>query len=145
MYRVDDGFLEVLIVHPGGPFNSSKDEGAWSIPKGEFDIGEDPFKTAIREFEEELGSKPPASEFIQLMPVTQKAGKVVHAYAVEGDLDTATIKSNTFEMEWPPKSGKMQEFPEIDCAEWFDIPTARRKINPAQVALLDELVEKVGA
>ena len=144
MYRVDDGSLEVLLVHPGGPFNISKDEGAWSIPKGEFDVGEETLTTAIREFEEELGSKPPASEFIRLRPVTQKAGKVVHAYAVEGDLDTENIKSNTFEMEWPTLSGKMQEFPEIDRAEWFDIPTARRKINPAQVAFLDELVEKAG-
>ncbi|MBK8467048.1 MAG: NUDIX domain-containing protein [Chloracidobacterium sp.] len=145
MYRVDKESLEVLIVHPGGPFNSSKDEGAWSIPKGEFEVGEETLTTAIREFEEELGSKPPASEFIRLKPVTQKAGKVVHAFAVEGDLDTENVKSNTFEMEWPPRSGKMQEFPEVDRAEWFDIPTARRKLNPSQIALLDELVEKVGS
>lgn len=144
MYRFDDG-LEVLLVHPGGPYNRSKDEGAWSIPKGEFNAGEETsLKTAIREFEEELGSSPPATEFIRLKPVIQKSGKVVHAYAVEGDLDADNIECNTFEMEWPPRSGKMQEFPEVDRAEWFDIPTARRKINPAQAAFLDELGTKLG-
>lgn len=144
MYRFESE-IEVLLVHPGGPLNRSKDEGSWSIPKGEFNVGEETsLQTAIREFQEELGSAPPATEFIRLKPVIQKSGKVVHAYAVEGDLDTTNIRCNNFEMEWPPRSGKTQEFPEIDRAEWFNIPTARRKANPAQTALLDELLEKVG-
>ena len=142
MYRLDNGFLEVLIIHPGGPFWQSKETGAWSIPKGEFAPGEDILKTAIREFEEELGTRP-TGEFIRLNPIRQKGGKLVHAFALEGDLDTANITSNTFEQEWPPRSGKMQEFPEVDRAEWYDIPTARQKINPAQTAFLDELAQKL--
>ena len=143
MYQLDNGFLEVLIVHPGGPFYKAKDEGSWSIPKGEFLPGEDPLENAVREFEEELGS-PVSGEFITLKPVRQKGSKLVHAFAVEGDLDTENFVSNTFTMEWPPRSGRMQEFPEVDRAEWFDIPTARQKINPAQSAFLDELAEKIG-
>jgi len=138
MYRLDNGFLEVLLVHPGGPFYRAKDDGAWSIPKGEFLPGQDPLENAIREFEEELGS-PVSGEFITLKPVRQKGGKLVHAFAVEGDLDTANIRSNTFTMEWPPRSGRMQQFSEVDRAEWCDIPVARMKINAAQTAFLDEL------
>lgn len=143
MYRLGRGFLEVLIVHPGGPLWKNKDSGAWSIPKGEFLPGEDPLENAIREFEEELGS-PVDGEFLTLKPVRQKAGKLVQAFAVEGDLDTANIQSNKFTMEWPPRSGKIQEFHEIDSAEWFDLITAREKINPAQCAFLDELGERIG-
>jgi len=138
MYRLDNGFLEVLLVHPGGPFYKAKDDGAWSIPKGEFLPGEDPLENAVREFHEELGS-PVSGEFITLKPVRQKGGKLVHAFAVEGDLDTANIRSNTFTMEWPPRSGRMQQFSEVDRAEWCDIPVARMKINAAQTAFLDEL------
>jgi predicted NUDIX family NTP pyrophosphohydrolase len=140
MYRFVDGRLEVLIVHPGGPYNARKDEGAWSIPKGEFDPGEDPLRTALREFHEELGTRI-SGEFIRLQPVRQKGGKLVHAFAVEGDLDTDAIESNTFEIEWPPRSGKRQEFPEVDQAIWFDLDTAREKLNPAQTGLLDNLAD----
>ena len=143
MYRLNNGFLEVLIVHPGGPFLKNKDDGAWSIPKGEFLPGEDPLENAVREFHEELGS-PVSGEFLALQPVRQKGGKLVHGFAVEGDLDTQDIVSNTFTMEWPPRSGRTQEFPEVDRAEWVDIPTARQKLNPAQTAFLDELTEKIG-
>lgn len=143
MYRLDNGFLEVLIVHPGGPLWSKKDEGVWSIPKGEFLPGEDPLEHARREFEEELGS-PVTGEFIRLKPVRQSGGKLVHAFAVEGDLDTDTIVSNTFSMEWPPRSGRMQDFPEIDRAEWCDVATAHKRLNPAQTAFLDELAKKIG-
>ncbi len=143
MYRLDRGFLEVLLVHPGGPLWKSRDAAAWSIPKGEFLPGQDPLENAIREFEEELGS-PVAGEFLTLKPVRQKAGKLVHAFAVEGELDTSNIQSNTFSMEWPPRSGRMQQFPEIDRAEWFDTPTASQKINPAQRSFLDELAERLG-
>lgn len=142
MYRRDKGFLEVLLVHPGGPIWRSKDLGAWSVPKGEFLPGEDPLENAVREFEEELGS-PVAGEFLTLAPVRQKSGKLVYAFAVEGNLDTNSIQSNTFSMEWPPRSGRIQQFPEVDRAEWFDITTASQKINPAQSAFLDELAELV--
>jgi len=143
MYRLSRGFTEVLIVHPGGPLWKNKDEGAWSIPKGEFLPGEDPLANAIREFEEELGS-PVEGEFLKLKPVKQKSGKIVHAFAVEGDLDTANIHSNTFQMEWPPRSGRTQDFPEVDRAAWHDLATAREKLNPAQSAFLDELAERIG-
>lgn len=143
MYRFGiGGELEVLLVHPGGPFSVNKDAGAWSIPKGEFGPGENILKTALREFHEELGTRI-SGEFILLKPVRQKAGKIVHAYAVEGDLDTDSIISNTFQIEWPPRSGKLQEFPEVDRALWCDLTTARQKINPAQIALLDELEERI--
>jgi len=143
MYRLDDEILEVLLVHPGGPFSKNKDDGAWSIPKGEFSPGEDILQTALREFHEELGTRL-SGEFIRLKPVRQKAGKIVHAYAVEGDLDTDAITSNTFQQEWPPRSGKMQDFPEVDRAEWFNVGAARQKINPAQTAFLDELTAWLG-
>lgn len=142
MYRFDDELLNVLLVHPGGPFGQNKDLGAWSIPKGEFEVGEDILKTALREFHEELGTRI-SGEFIRLKPVRQKAGKIVHAFAVEGNLDTNSITSNKFQLEWPPRSGKIEEFPEVDRAEWFDLPAARQKINPAQIAFLDELAKWV--
>jgi predicted NUDIX family NTP pyrophosphohydrolase len=142
MYRFDDEVLEVLLVHPGGPFNQNKDLGAWSIPKGEFEPGEDIFQTATREFFEELGSRV-SGDFFQLEQIRQKGGKIVHAFAVEGDLDTDNFFSNTFEQEWPPHSGKFHDYPEVDQAEWFNIPTARQKINPAQTAFLDELLTRV--
>ena len=143
MYRFLGDELEVLLVHPGGPFYAKKDLGAWSIPKGEFAPGEDILKCALREFHEETGTRI-SGEFILLKSVRQKAGKIVHAYAVEGDLDTDTIESNTFQLEWPPKSDKLQEFPEIDRALWCNLGVARQKINPAQVAFLDELEERIG-
>lgn len=142
MYRFEDEVIEVLLVHPGGPFNANKDLRAWSIPKGEFEPGEDIFQTAVREFHEELGSRV-AGEFVLLQSVRQSGGKTVHAYAVEGDLDTDSFTSNLFQMEWPPRSGKFEDFPEVDRAEWFTIPTARQKINPAQTAFLDELLTRL--
>ncbi|MBI2480281.1 MAG: NUDIX domain-containing protein [Planctomycetia bacterium] len=139
MYRIDDGNLQVLLAHPGGPFFQNKDEGRWSIPKGEpDDEEEDLLEAARREFEEETGVKP-SGPFVALTPVKQKGGKVVHAWAFAGDCDLSAIVSNTFTMEWPPKSGQQNEFPEIDRAEFFDVATAKRKINAAQVGLVDEL------
>ena len=136
--------LEVLLVHPGGPFWANRDAGAWSIPKGECEDGEDPRAAAWREFEEELGTRPPAAlegEVLDLGEVRQKAGKTVLAWAVSGDLDPEHITSNTFEMEWPPRSGRTQSFPEVDRAGWFGLVEARERINPAQVALLERLRE----
>jgi predicted NUDIX family NTP pyrophosphohydrolase len=144
MYRRSPSGLEVLLAHPGGPFFRNKDEGVWTIPKGEVDPGEDDLlATARREFVEELGMRPEGT-FLPLTPIKQKGGKIVHAWAVEGDLDVTKVVSNTFTMEWPPKSGRQVEFPEIDRAEFFDVETAKRKINPAQAALVDELVERLG-
>lgn len=142
LYRRKNGLLQVFLAHPGGPFFAKKDEGAWSIPKGELDEGEDPLAAARREFEEETGCRPEGS-FIPLSPVTQKGGKTVLAWAVEGECDPATIRSNTFTLEWPPKSGQMREFPEVDRAGWFTVEEAKRKINPAQAALLEELAKKI--
>jgi predicted NUDIX family NTP pyrophosphohydrolase len=131
---------EVLLVHPGGPFWAKKDEGAWSIPKGEHEEGDDSRACARREFEEELGSALPAdAELADLGAVRLKSGKEITAYAVEGDLDADTITSNTFSMEWPPRSGRTREFPEVDRAGWFDLGTAREKLNPAQAELLVRL------
>ena len=135
--RKSDG-IEVLLVHPGGPLWMRKDEGAWSIPKGEIEVGEAPLRAAQREFEEELGS-PVSGEFIPLTQIRQASGKLVHAWAVEADFDPATLQSGTFSMEWPPRSGRQQHFPEVDRAEWFTLDAARLKINKAQVALLDQL------
>ena len=140
MYRRTGRAPEVLLVHPGGPFFAKKDDGAWSIPKGEAAEGEDLFAAACREFEEETGIRP-AGPFRELTPVRLKSGKVVHAWAFEGDCDPATIRGNTFTMEWPPRSGRMQEFPEIDKAAFFTFEQAAPKINPAQQPLLDELRE----
>jgi len=131
---------EVLLVHPGGPFWARKDAGAWSIPKGEYEDGDDPRAAALREFEEELGSPlPPATELVELGEVKQKSGKVITAYAAEGDLDADAIRSNTFTIEWPPRSGRMQDFPEVDRAGWFDLGAAGEKLNPAQADLLVRL------
>jgi predicted NUDIX family NTP pyrophosphohydrolase len=138
MYRDRPSGREFLLVHPGGPFWVKKDEGVWSIPKGEFTDGEDPLDAARREFEEELGTAV-VGDFMQLTPIKQKSGKVVHAWAVRGDFDVASVKSNLFSMEWPPKSGRQQEFPEVDRAEWFDLETARKKILAAQVELVDQV------
>jgi predicted NUDIX family NTP pyrophosphohydrolase len=135
--RVSD-HIEVLLVHPGGPLWAKKDEGAWSIPKGEIDEGENPLDAARREFEEELGSAL-TGEFIPLSPIRQASGKVVQAWAVEGDFDRNTFRSGTFSMEWPPKSGRQQDFPEVDRVEWFTIEAARVKINQAQIPLLDQM------
>jgi predicted NUDIX family NTP pyrophosphohydrolase len=138
MYRRRGAKLEVLLVHPGGPLWRNKDQGVWSIPKGEVAEGEDLLDAAKREFQEETGFTP-TGQFVPLKPVNQKSGKVVHAWAVEGDLDTSSIRSNSFTMEWPPKSGKLAEFPEVDRAEFFDLKTAKKRINPAQAAFVTEL------
>ena len=138
VYRMRGGVLQVFLVHPGGPFWAKKDLAAWSIPKGLIDEGEDPLAAAQREFEEETALKV-SGQFIQLTPVKLKSGKVVRAWAVEGDCDPSAIISNTFSMEWPPNSGRQQEFPEVDRAAWFDIEEARKKINQGQVGLLEEL------
>jgi predicted NUDIX family NTP pyrophosphohydrolase len=142
MYRKRGAKLEVLLVHPGGPFWQNKDDGVWSIPKGEVAEGEDLLDAAKREFAEETGFTP-AGQFIPLKAVKQKSGKIVHAWAVEGDLNTAAIRSNSFTMEWPPKSGKLAEFPEVDRAEFFDLETAKKKINPAQAAFVTELESQI--
>ena len=138
MYRFHEGRLQVLLAHPGGPFFENKDEGAWTVPKGEPDPEEDFLRAAQREFEEETGLKP-VGTFLPLSPVKQKGGKIVYAWAFEGDCDPRTLVSNTYFMEWPRKSGRRIEIPEVDRAEFFDLETARTKINPAQVAFLDEL------
>ena len=136
----DGSCIELLLAHPGGPFWRNKDEGAWTIPKGEFSDEENPLAAAKREFEEELGAQPPAGDYLQLKPIKQKNGKVVHAWAVEGDFDPATINSNTFQQEWPPKSGRMQTFPEVDRAAWFAAEVAKKKMLSGQPALIDELL-----
>ncbi|HVV02133.1 MAG TPA: NUDIX domain-containing protein [Verrucomicrobiae bacterium] len=143
LYRIRDGTLKVLLVHPGGPFWQKKDAGAWTIPKGELASGETPQETAKREFEEELGFKP-MGKLWKLQSVRQKAGKLVHAWAMEGDCDPTAAQSNTFTIEWPLNSGHMREFPEVDRAAFFSIPEAMTKINPAQISLLKELSQKLG-
>lgn len=139
VYREGPSGLEVLLVHPGGPFWARRDEGSWSIPKGEFLDDEDPFLAAVREFEEETGWRTDQPG-IELEPVKQKGGKKIFAWAIRGDYDPATLKSNSFAMEWPPKSGRQQEFPEVDRAEWFPVAVARTKLNEGQLPLLLELV-----
>jgi predicted NUDIX family NTP pyrophosphohydrolase len=139
LHREGSDGVEVLLVHPGGPFWARKDAGAWSIPKGELDGDEDPRACALREFAEETGTVLPAAGLEALGSVRQAGGKVVHAFAARGDLDPATVRSNTFELEWPPRSGRRAEFPEVDRAEWFGVVAAREKLNPAQVELLDRL------
>jgi predicted NUDIX family NTP pyrophosphohydrolase len=138
MYRLREGGVEVLLVHPGGPIWAKKNEGAWSIPKGEVETGEDPLSTAKREFEEELGFAP-EGKFIKLQDVKQKGGKTVQAWAFEGNCEPSSVRSNTFLMEWPPRSGNKQEFPEVDRAEFFEMMCAKQRINPAQAELLSEL------
>jgi predicted NUDIX family NTP pyrophosphohydrolase len=144
LFRKVNGQVEVLLVHPGGPFWARKDAGAWSLPKGEYSANEDPLEAAKREFKEETGVEA-AGDFLALGEAKQAGGKLVTAWAVENDLDPGTIQSNTFSMEWPPKSGKVQEFPEVDRAEWFPLPEARVKILKGQVPFLERLMEKLGA
>jgi predicted NUDIX family NTP pyrophosphohydrolase len=142
VYRRGAGGIEVLLVHPGGPFFARKDAGAWSIPKGEADSGEDLITRAQIEFREELGIEPPAGQLRELGSVKQKGGKTVHGWAIEGDLPTGfRLHSNSFELEWPPHSGRNRSFPEIDRAEFLPLEVARKKINPAQAVLLDRLAD----
>jgi predicted NUDIX family NTP pyrophosphohydrolase len=142
MYRRVGRALELLLVHPGGPFWAKKDDGAWSIPKGEYDEGEDALGVAKREFAEEVGAAPDG-EFMDLGEITQGGRKVVHAFALEGDFDVARLQSNSFEMEWPPKSGRRQSFPEVDRAEWFAPEVARQKILAGQRPFIDRLLERL--
>ena len=144
LFRRAASGIEVLLVHPGGPFWAKKDAGAWSIPKGEFGGDETAEAAARREFQEELGIALD-DELLPLGEIRQKAGKVVIAFAAEGDLDVAAVRSNSFLMEWPPRSGRMQSFPEIDRAAWFDLDVARDRINPAQAPLLERLVQSITA
>ena len=138
MFRIKEGVTQVLLAHPGGPYFQNKDDGAWTIPKGEPDEDEDLLLAAQREFEEETGIAPKGT-FIELKPIQQKGGKIVHAWAFEGDCDPKAIKSNLFTMEWPPRSGQQMQFPEMDRAEFFDLEVARKKIRAGQEALIDEL------
>jgi len=140
LFRRRAGGLEVLLVHPGGPYWQGKDAGAWSIPKGEYSGEEQPEAAARREFEEELGVAV-EGELVPLGSIRQKNRKEVVAWAVEGDFDCARLRSNTFRMEWPPRSGRMREFPEIERAEWFDADSARSKMHSGQAALIDRLLE----
>ena len=144
VYRRAKTGIEVFLVHPGGPFWAKKDLGAWSLPKGEFNDGEDGLSAAKREFLEEVGQKVEGS-FIALTPVKQRGGKVVQAWAVEGDVDAAAVKSNEFEMEWPPRSGRTARFPEVDRGQWFGMAEALRRILPAQAPILEELRAKLRA
>ena len=141
LHRAGNHGREVLLVHPGGPFWARKDLGTWSIPKGELDDGEEPRACARREFAEETGTVLPEGELDELGAVRLKSGKVVVAFAAEGDLEPTALVSNTFELEWPPRSGRRQTFPEVDRAGWFDLATAREKLNPAQAAFVDRLEE----
>jgi predicted NUDIX family NTP pyrophosphohydrolase len=142
VYRRPDAELEVLLVHPGGPFWAKKDDGAWSVPKGEYEPSDDPLEVALREFEEEIGQAPPeGGEPVWLGELRQPSGKIVSAWAMEGDLDVDDARSNTFEMEWPPRSGRTQEFPEVDRAAWFGLEEASRKIHRGQLGFLDRLGE----
>ena len=146
LFRLVEGAPQVLLIHPGGPYWTKKDEGAWSIPKGEAEEDEDLRDCALREMGEELGPAVAvdASGLLELGTVRQKGGKLVHAWAAEADFDPAELDSNTFSMEWPPRSGQQREFPEADRAEWLDPEAAKRKINPAQAAFVDRLLERLG-
>jgi predicted NUDIX family NTP pyrophosphohydrolase len=138
LYKLTNRQLQVFLVHPGGPFFRNKDEGAWSIPKGEYLDGEEPLTAAQREFKEETGQSV-SGNFVKLQAIKQKSGKIVHAWAVEGDIDHESIISNVFEMEWPPKSGKLARFPEVDRAGWFTADVAKLKVIPAQAAFIVQL------
>ncbi len=139
LYRKKDGVIEVLLGHPGGPFFAKKDDGVWSIPKGEYAGGDDPLQAAEREFSEEIGTQAPAGERQPLGSEKLTGGKIIHIWAVEGDLDASAIKSNTFSLEWPPKSGQHQDFPEIDRADWFALRDAVRKLYQSQTPFIDRL------
>ncbi|MCE7936507.1 NUDIX domain-containing protein [Candidatus Saccharibacteria bacterium CPR2] len=139
LYKIENDSLKVLLVHPGGPFWAKKDNGVWSIPKGEYEPKDNALKAAKREFEEEIGSQSPESHYEEIGEVHMKSGKAVRAWAVEGDLDVNKIKSNTFEMQWPPRSGQIQTFSEVDKAEWFESPVAKVKINMAQIPFVERL------
>jgi predicted NUDIX family NTP pyrophosphohydrolase len=147
LHRRSSGAPEVLLVHPGGPFWAKRDAGAWSIPKGQIEDGEEPRVCALRELEEELGPAPrlDPGELVELGAIRQRAGKVVEAWAAEADFDPTSLDSNTFSMEWPPRSGREREFPEVDRADWFEIEAAREKIIPAQAEFLDRLMNHIGA
>lgn len=138
LYRMTENGLEVFLVHPGGPYWQKKDEGAWSVPKGEFEAGEDSLEAAKREFKEETGFDI-TGDFIELSPLKQPSGKVVYAWAVEGNIDAKSIRSNMFSMEWPPRSGREQEFPEVDKGGWFTIAQAQNKLLPGQRGFLAQL------
>ena len=140
LYRVRDGIVEVLIGHPGGPFWARKDDGAWSIPKGEYTDGEDPWAAAQREFEEEIGLPAPAGPRIEFPPLKQPSGKVITAFAVRGDLDLTDAHSNTFELEWPKGSGRIQAFPEVDRVGWFSVAQAKTKLLKGHRPFLDRLM-----
>ena len=142
LYRKRNDRVELFLVHPGGPFWKKKDVGSWTIPKGEFTNNEKALEAAKREFEEETGIAL-FGDFIELTPVKQKAGKIIYAWALEGNVDPSAILSNSFKIEWPPKSGQYREFPEIDKAEWFGEEEAKEKINPAQARLVDELLQRL--
>ena len=144
MFRGRGSELRLLLVHPGGPFWAKKDEGAWSIPKGEYDEGDDPLAVARREFEEELGSPTPAGDVIELGELEQPSRKLITAFAVAGDFDTSRLRSNLFELEWPPRSRRMQSFPEVDRAQWFTPDEAMAKILPGQRPFIDRLLERLG-
>jgi len=145
LFRRREGRLEVLLVHPGGPFWRLRDAGGWSLPKGEHQPDEDSLSAARREFAEELGLAAPVGEAIELGSVKQPSGKLVHAWALEADVDVSEIHSNSFELEWPRGSGELRQFPEVDRAGWFDLPTAREKLIAGQRPLLDLLLERIGA
>ncbi len=138
-YRFENALLQVLLVHPGGPFWKNKDSGSWSIPKGEFKEKEIPLDAAKREFEEETGVVPEGN-FMKLTPVKQKGGKIIMAWALKGNMNSENVRSNTFKMEWPPHSGQLMEFPEVDKANWFSVNEAKIKINPGQIKFIEELV-----
>ncbi len=144
LYRQNKGRLEVLLVHPGGPFWAKKDVGSWSIPKGEFDETEESLPAAKREFTEEIGTAPPEGDYLYLGQAKQSSGKIVHAFALESDFDLEHFQSNTFTMEWPPKSGQMQEFPENDRAAWTPVVVARQKIVKGQVIFIELLAKQLG-
>jgi predicted NUDIX family NTP pyrophosphohydrolase len=144
LFRRTKEYPEVFLVHPGGPFWMKKDNGAWSVPKGELAGEEEPLAAAIREFKEETGLSV-SGDFIALTPVKQKGGKIVHVFALEYDMDISALASNTFPLEWPPRSGKIQQFPEIDRYDWFDLGTAKEKLNEAQCMALEELERILGA
>lgn len=139
LYRIKDDLIDILLVHPGGPFWKKKDLGSWSIPKGEVEEGEEMMKAAFRETEEETGFNFEENQPLPLNPVKQKSGKIIYAFALKADVNIGNIKSNLFEMEWPPRSGKKQSFPEVDRADWFPIEEAKKKIVPGQIPIIEKL------